>query len=161
MDAMKTTWNKAVSLALLTCWLGILPAHAGDSLYGKVTEVKRADLVTLDYGTGQYDLTLVGIDVPRDGPIAAQAIQFVSQLVLDKNARMRFQGRSEGGEMQVRLFTDDPSIGIKDVSVELVRAGLARRKQGFDFPYGELAKAEKEARAARRGLWATSATTVQ
>ena len=71
---------------------------------------------------------------------------------------MRFQGRSEGGEMMVRLFTDDPDIGIKEVSVELVRAGLARRPKGFDFKYGELAAAEREAQAAKRGLWATATT---
>jgi endonuclease YncB( thermonuclease family) len=56
--------------------------------------------------------------------------------------------------MMARLFTDDPEIGIKEVGVELVRAGLARRQKGFDLKYGELAAAEKEAQGARRGLWA-------
>jgi endonuclease YncB( thermonuclease family) len=119
-----------------------------------VTEVKSADLVTLDYGDGQYDLRLIGIDVPKDGPIATKATEFVSNLVLGKNARMRFEGRTESGEMMARLFTDDPDIGIKEVGVELVRAGLARRQKGFDFKYGELSAAEKEAQGARRGLWA-------
>jgi endonuclease YncB( thermonuclease family) len=52
-----------------------------------------------------------------------------------------------------RLDTDDPAIGIKDVGVELVRAGLARVQPGFG---GDLAKAENEARQAGRGLWAAA-----
>ncbi len=90
---MKTPWISVVFVGLLIVWAAIVPVHAGDSLYGKVTEVKSADLVTLDYGDGQYDLRLIGIDVPKDGPIATKATEFVSNLVLGKNARMRFEGR--------------------------------------------------------------------
>lgn len=153
---MRKIWATAAFLGLLIFWAGLGPVFAGDSLYGKVTEVKSADVVILDYGAGQYDLKLVGIDVPKDGPIATKATEFVSNLVLGKNARMRFEGRTEGGEMMVRLFTDDPEIGIKEVGVELVRAGLARRQKDFDFKYGELSAAEKEAQDARRGLWAAT-----
>ena len=144
----------AVFLSLLIFWASLVPVFAGDSLYGKVTEVKSASLVTFDYGDGQYELHLIGIEVPRDGPIATKATEFVSNLVLGKNARMRFEGRTENGEMMVRLFTADPDIGIKEIGVELVRSGLARRLKGFDFKYGELAAAEKEAQGAQRGLWA-------
>ena len=151
---MKTPWISVAFVGLLIVWAGLVPVHAGDSLYGKVTEVKSADVVILDYGDGEYELRLIGIDVPRDGPIAMKATEFVSNLVLGKNARMRFEGRTESGAMMARLFTDDPDIGIKEVGVELVRSGLARRQKGFDFKYGELSAAEKEAQGARRGLWA-------
>lgn len=141
-------------LGLLVLGAGLSTASAGDSLYGKVTEVKSADVVTFDYGAGRYDLRLAGIDVPKEGPIATKAKQFVSDLVLGKNARMRFEGRRPNGEMMARLFTDDPAIGIKEVAVELVKAGLARRQKDYDFKYGELAAAEREAQSGRRGLWA-------
>jgi endonuclease YncB( thermonuclease family) len=139
----------ALPLAMLA------PVFAGDSLYGKVTEVKGADLVTFDYGAGQYELRIVGIDVPEELPAASEAIGFLSRMVLGRNVRMGFNHRTQDGEMLARLYTDDPDIGINDVSVELVRAGLVRRKEGFDFRYGELASAEREARSARRGLWNT------
>jgi endonuclease YncB( thermonuclease family) len=139
---------------VLALVFGAYPAFAGDSLYGKVREVKRADLVVLDYGQGQYELRLAGIDLPREAEIASKAKQLVSDLVLGKNARMRFEGRTREGEMLARLYTDDPRIGIREVAVELVKAGLARRRKGFDFKYGELARAEREAQSARRGLWA-------
>ena len=131
-----------------------VPVRAGDSIYGTVTAVQAADVVTLDYGAGSYELHLVGIDLPDQAPLAAQARKLVATLVLGKHARMRFQNLSPTGEMLVRLSTDDPTLGIRDVAVELVSAGLAQRKRGFDYPYGELAAAEAEARAAQRGLWA-------
>jgi endonuclease YncB( thermonuclease family) len=133
---------------------GWFPAHAGDSLYGRVTSVESGDMVTLDYGAGQYELRLVGIDVPKDEPYAGQAVKFLSDLVLGKDVRMRFEGREEDGTMRARLYTDDKVIGIKEVNVELVRSGLARRQKDVDFKYGELSAAESEAQNARRGLWA-------
>jgi endonuclease YncB( thermonuclease family) len=137
---------------------GFLPAFAGDSLYGKVTEVRSADVVILDNGHAQYVIRIIGIDVPKDGPIASEAKQFVAKLVLGKNARMRLGSRAENGDMVARLLTDDPVIGIKDVGLELMRAGLARRQKGedsqFDYKYGELTKAENQAREGKRGLWA-------
>lgn len=153
---MRKRWAGAAILGLLMLGMGGLPARAGDSLYGKVIAVKSGDVVTLDYGAGQYDLTLLGIELPTDKAGADRAIGLVKNLVLGKNARMRFEGRDEKGVMYVRLFTDDPVIGIKEVAQELVRAGAARKKEGFDFKYDELAKAEAEAKAARRGIWAAN-----
>jgi endonuclease YncB( thermonuclease family) len=139
-------------LASLSC-----PALAGDSLSGKVIEVRSAELVVLDYGTGQYVVHIVGIDV-LDQPRAEEAKALVSKLVLGKRARMRFVGRAANGEMVARLLTDEPDGQITDVGLELVRLGLARRAAGtefkFGYKYGELSAAESEAQRAQRGLWA-------
>ncbi len=155
---MRRNGVAAVFLGLSLLGTGLVPASAGDSLYGKVTEVRSADVVILDYGTGHYVIHILGIGVPASGPIADQAKEFVARLVLGKNARMRLGSRTENGEMVSQLFTDDPIVGIRDVGLELVRAGLARRQQGedyqFGYKYGELSKAEAEARKAARGLWA-------
>ncbi len=151
---MRTKWAGAGLLGLLILGASWLPAHAGDSLYGKVIEVKSGNVVTFDYGDGQYVLRLVGIEAEKKGPLADEAVRRLTEMVLGKNVRMRFEGRAEDGLMESRLFTDDPVLGIKEVAQELVRAGLARRQEGFDFKYGELAAAENEARTARRGLWA-------
>lgn len=140
-------------LCLFISW----PAFAGDSLYGRVVAVREAHTVTFDYGDGQYELRMIGIEVPKDGQLAREAVALVAKLVLGKNARMRFEGRSADGVMWVRLFTDDPELGIRDVAVELARAGLAVRSQTATdaYKYDELAIAEREARAARRGRWAS------
>jgi len=152
---MRQEWltRGALCLALLGA---AAAATAGDSLWGKVTAVKEPTLVTLDYGTGSYEIRLVGVDGPKAGdPHYAGALKLVSDLVLGKNARIRLHRRGVGdNELICRLFTDDPMIGFKEVGVELVRAGLARRQEGYDEKYGELAAAEAEAREAGRGIWA-------
>jgi len=151
---MKISRVTAVLLGLVTSALIISPAFAGDSAYGLISEVRRADLVVMSIRDDHLELRLIGIDVPDD--IADRATQYVSSLVLKKNARMRLEGRTESGNMLVRLFTDDPDDGIQDVAVELVRRGLARKQDDFDFKYGELTEAESEARVERRGLWAAA-----
>ena len=140
-------------LVLLVFGAGLFPVLAADSFFGKVTEVRSADVVVVDYGKGQYVVRIVGVSVPKEGPITAKAKQFVTDLVLGKVIRARFQGEQKG-EMVSQLFVGDPG---EDVGLELVRAGLARRQQGLDpefgYKYGELLKAEKEAREGKRGLW--------
>lgn len=151
---MRTKCAAAAFLGLLAFAAGWSPAWAGDSLYGKVTEVKRGNVVTFDYGAGQYEVRLVGIEAVKDDRLSEHAVKLTSILVLGKNVRLRFEGRDQNGLMWARLYTDDPVLGIKEVAQELVRAGLVRRREGFDFKYGELAAAESEARAAHRGVWA-------
>jgi len=152
---MSQRWARRGLWSLAVLGASLVPAFAGDSLYGKVTQVKEATLVSLDYGAGAYDIRIVGIEAPKAGEAQAQeALKFVSDLLLGKNARMRLHHRGPNGEMVCRLFTDDPVIGIKEVGVEMLRAGLARRQPRYDEKYGELAAAENEARAAWRGIWA-------
>jgi len=151
---MRRRFLTPIVVGILALVASAPPLVAGDALYGTVTAVESAGVVTLDYGAGKYDLHIVGIDVPSKDPLATEARQLVADLVLGKNARMRFYHRTSKGEMLARLFTDDPELGIRDVAIELVRAGLAQRQEGYDYPYGELAAAEDEARAAERGLWA-------
>jgi endonuclease YncB( thermonuclease family) len=142
-------------LGCLILLISVYPAFAGDSLLGKVTAVRSADVVILDYGAGQYTVRIIGIDVPTNSALAEEARQFVSKLVLDKNAQMRFESRTPNGEMLSRLYSTDP---VKDVGLELVRAGLARRKPGdeslYGYKYGELTAAEREAQRTKRGIWA-------
>lgn len=151
---MRMRWTVAGFLSLLILGAGLSPAGAGDSLYGKVTEVKSGKVVTLDYGAGQYVVRLIGIELAKDKRLGDRAAAMVRKMVLGKNARMRFEGLGEDGLMQARLYTDDPILGIREVAPALVRAGLATRQKGFDFKYGELSAAESEARSAHRGVWA-------
>jgi endonuclease YncB( thermonuclease family) len=138
-------------LVLLIFGTGLFPASAGEMFGGMVTEVRSAEIIVVDYGGGQYVVRIVGIVVPAQ--IAVQAKQFSSDMVLGKEVRGRFEGRNQSGEMVSRLFVGDPG---KEVGIELLRAGLARRQSNYDYKYGELAKAEAEARKARRGLWVRS-----
>ena len=144
------------AIGLLGLFL-VTSAHVippGDSLYGRVTAVRSADVVVLTHAAGQYTLRLVGIAPPAATRAASEATAFVRNLVLNKPARMRLEGRDRNGVLRARLYTADSTTGIVEVNVELVRAGLVRKVANFDFKYGELANAEREARVARRGVFA-------
>ncbi len=135
---------------------GSIPAFAGDVFGGKVTEVRSAEIIVVDYGRGTYVVRIVGITAPQ-GRIADQAKEAVTKMLLGNTVYARFQGRNKNGEMVSRVFVGEPG---KDVGLELVRSGLARRLPGkdpdFEYKYGELTKAETEARQNKRGLWATT-----
>lgn len=153
---MRNKWCQWLLLGCTGLMVLLVPAFAGDSFSGKVTEVRTAEVVVIDPGTGQYAIHIVGIDAVNQSR-AEEAKAFVSRLVLGKRARMRFVDRAPNGEMMARLFTDEPGGPIEDVGLELVRAGLARRSPGdeirFFYKYGELSAAEREAQTARAGIW--------
>lgn len=155
LPKMLRTLKLGVLLAVLLSLVS--PGLAGDSVDGTVIAVRQADLVvTFDYGTGTYEIRIVGIDNPRDSDMAEKAALFVSQRLLGKNCTLRFEGRTPEGEMNGRLFTDDPDYGIKDVGVELVRNGLVSRQSSYvGYKYDEMKAAEDQAKEARRGIWKT------
>lgn len=135
---------------VLGCALALVP---GDSMVGTVTAVRSAEVVEFQYEGGRYDVRIVGIVAPRDSGLAREARQFVSRLVLKKRVRLRFEYRLPNGQMVSRVFTADSLAPQREVGIELLRAGLARRVARYDYKYGELSAAENEARRARRGVW--------
>jgi endonuclease YncB( thermonuclease family) len=144
-------------LGLLVVGLGVGPAAVGDSIFGRVTAVRRADTIVFDYGEGQYVVRLGGIAVPEQ-VVGDSARQFVARLVLGRPARLRVERRTPDGAILGRLLTADSAVGMnRDVGLELVRAGFARREDDVEYyKYGELAAAEVQARRERRGLWSGS-----
>lgn len=155
---MKSKWALKCSGICLILFAGLFSAFAGDVFGGKVTAVRSAEIIVVDYGKGQYIVRIAGVAAPTEAQFAAGATEFVNKLVLGKQVRARFVERDKNGEMVARVFVGDPG---SDVGLELVRNGLARRQTVISEPelgykYGELAKAEVEAREAKRGLWATA-----
>ena len=132
-------------------------AFAGDAVVGKIIAVKSAEVVTLDYGAGTYEVRIAGIESPKDRAMRSRASEALSRMVLGKTVRLRFYGRGPDGLMYGRLLIGGigsarASEAVRDVGVELVRAGFFR---GFNdgYKYGEMTQAEAEARTNRRGLW--------
>src|SRR5205823_10538889 len=87
--AMRKRYAIPGILFLLIVTASHFPAKAADVISGKIIEVKSADLVVLDYGHGTYNVRIAGIDVPKQGPIAVQAKQLVTTLVLGMTVRGR------------------------------------------------------------------------
>ncbi|HWS71125.1 MAG TPA: thermonuclease family protein [Thermoanaerobaculia bacterium] len=146
--------KKLVVHALFICLaLCARSSFAGDSSYGRVVEVRSADVVLMDFGKSRYVVRLAGVVAPKEGPLVAEGRQFVERLVRDRGARMRIEGRNKKGEMIARVLLDDPQTTVRDLGVEIVLAGLARAEATTAYKYRELQIAEERAKRERRGLW--------
>jgi endonuclease YncB( thermonuclease family) len=154
----RLVFHRKLPVMVLVVLFAFLPVFAGDSFYGKVTEVKGADVIIVDNGKLSFEVRIIGIDVPREGRVAEKAKEFVTNLLLGKNARIRHESRTRSNVMIARVFTAEEDTVNQDVGVELVKAGFARVQKGseeqFGYKYKELSKASTEARRARRGVWA-------
>ena len=144
-------------LCLLLLGTVAASALAGDSTYGTIIQVKSVDVVVLDCGKDRYTVRLVGIDAPTDPGLAKQGKLLLTDLVLKKRVQMRFEFRNDKLEMVARILTlQTEKADVKDAGEVLVRAGLARRQEDYDYKCGCLVKAETEAKEFKRGIWASN-----
>jgi len=143
-----------VALLVLTALAGSARAPlrtlpAPQSFSGIVTHVADGD--TLDVTSGQRVVTirLEGIDAPeRAQPFSAQARTFLRVLAFSQRATVKGKETDRYGRLVARVI-----VGGKDLSEEMVAAGLAWHYVKYSSD-ARLAALEKQARAARRGLWA-------
>lgn len=140
--------NKAslpiIAFALLSA---ALPLHAGDSWLDRCVAVIDGDTIVVARGTERVEVDLDGADCPELGqPFDDQAKRFTAGMVCRQIVKVQVKGGDDG-----HVFGRVTVFG-KDLSLELVKAGLAwhDRRESQD---PALAKAEHEARQARRGLW--------
>ena len=134
----------------------------GSSYVGslKVFRVTDGDTITVTDGRAEKTIRLVGIDAPElshkkrkpSQPYAQAATKFLAGLVLNKTVEIKEYGQDRYGRTLAVVF-----LGGKNVNLEMVKAGYAEVYRGtpaagFDSaPYW---KAEEEARAAKKGMWA-------
>lgn len=153
----------SLSLVMLA-WLTWQPLGCGPQIgpprEAPVVRVMAGDQVVL---AGGALVRLIGIDAPemeRPGraaePLAHQARDYVSGLVLGKTVRLEYDREryDRGGRLLAYLLLPDGAL----VNAAVVRQGLARvhlhppnvRRQA------DLLAAQQEALAAHRGLWQMS-----
>jgi endonuclease YncB( thermonuclease family) len=150
----KERWARRLCISLLISGAGLCPALAGDALYGTIVNVSSAEVVMLKSATQQYVLRIRGIEIPTS--IAKEAEKFVSKLVLGRGKKVgaHLFYRAKNGEMLSRLYAKDTNTGkVQDVGLELVRAGLAVPQKDYDYKYGELSAAQRDAKTAKLGVW--------
>jgi endonuclease YncB( thermonuclease family) len=115
---------------------------------GRVLDVTDGDTVIVARGRGQVTVRLFGIDAPEGTqPFGREAAAMLSQRVLGKVVDVDMKDVDVYGRLVATI-----SIDSRDIGEELVRAGAAwHYVQYSNDP--RLAAAQREARAARRGLW--------
>jgi micrococcal nuclease len=117
-------------------WL-VVGVHDGDTV------------LCLDQDNTQHKIRLVGIDAPETGQaFGTKSRDALRALVLQKSVTVHAHGQDRYGRTLGSLEIDGD-----DVALRMITAGLAWHFERYSDDE-ELAAAERNARAARRGLWA-------
>ena len=131
-------------------------ALAGSVLAGRIVGIADGDTVTLLDGSNvSYRIRLLGIDAPEKGqPFGKVAKQVLSDRIFGQQVQVKVRGTDRYHRALGKILFQGT-----DLNLELVREGLAWHYKHYaydQFP-GDAAlyaRAEQEARSARRGLWA-------
>lgn len=116
---------------------------------GKVVEVRSGDTLTVLQGRRQVQVRLHGVGTPGvRRPVGRSARRMVSRLVLGRQVKVQEVRRDRRGRCYgtVRLGT----LGLREL---LLYTGLGWQIVQYDDSPG-LRSLEREARRAKRGLWA-------
>ncbi len=137
-------------LAIALGWQAALAARS--TLTGIVTAVKDGDTIEITSNGSTTTVRLKHVDCPEKGQdYSKRAKQFTSDFCYGKTVRVETTGKKDryGRVIGVVYRTDGANLNLS-----LVSAGYAWhfKKYSKDRQY---AKAEQEARKARRGLWAS------
>lgn len=122
---------------------------AGETFSGKCVSVADGDTIGVMKEGKEVKIRLDGIDCPESGQdFSSKAKRFTSDLAYDKDVEVRVKEFDKYGRSVARVI-----VGGKDISVELVKAGLAWHYKQYSTDT-VLARAEVVARQGEVGLWA-------
>jgi endonuclease YncB( thermonuclease family) len=129
------------------------PGH--QTLSGRVVRIADGDTITvLDASNTQHRIRLQGIDAPESRQdFGTQSKKKLSGLIFGKNVEVVYDKTDQYGRLVGKILLDG-----RDINLEQVRAGMAWHYKEYEREQSiedrELyARAEDEARNARRGLW--------
>lgn len=122
-------------------------------LRGRVVRVADGDTLSiLDANNTQYKIRLHGIDTPeREQAHGKAAWDALSRLVAGKNVGVVVLGKDSYGRTDGTVY-----LGDANINVAMVAAGHAWWYRYYAPDNRLLEVTEREAREARRGLWASS-----
>lgn len=121
-----------------------------------VTNVVDGD--TLDTKDGTR-VRFLGIDAPEypEGCLSKRAKERLSELVLGKDVELEITGEDRFGRKTAWVMREDDVL-INEV---LIAEGFAKADAVDDARGTALLKAERDAKATKRGIWSTECTSAQ
>ena len=129
--------------------LALIYLAAADTLTGKVVRIADGDTVTILVGSNQVRVRLFGIDAPERGQdYSRKSKEALADLVFDKEVRVVVHDKDRYGRTVGDIY-----IGGLLVNEKMIKDGWAWNYAHYSKSkhYAEL---EREAREAKRGLWA-------
>jgi micrococcal nuclease len=134
---------------MTTILLTLLCLLSADSLTGKVVKVTDGDTITILVENRQIKVRLNEIDAPEYGQEFGQKSKdALADLVFGMEVRVETHGQDRSGRTIGDVF-----VGQTSVNEKLVENGWAWNFLKYSKSQ-RLADLEKEARAAKKGLWA-------
>ena len=131
------------------------PITQEQTIVGRVVKVADGDTITvLDATNTQQRVRLKGIDAPESHQdFGTKSKQSLSSLIFGREVTVAYDKTDQYGRLLGKVMLDG-----RDINLEQVKAGMAWHYREYDREQTpedrELyARAENEARAARRGLW--------
>jgi endonuclease YncB( thermonuclease family) len=125
------------------------------TLNGRVVRIADGDTITvLDATNTQHRIRLQGIDAPESKQdFGTQSKKKLSGLIFGKDVEVVYEKTDQYGRLVGKILLDG-----RDINLEQVRSGMAWHYKDYEREQStedrELyARAEDEARSARRGLW--------
>ncbi len=144
---------KASGILLLIFGLSFNLAAGPHTFTAQCLFVLDGDTMEVSRDGDRIRIRLEGIDCPeKDEPFAQEAKAFTARLAAGKTVTVIDKEQDSYGRTVARVYVDG-----RDLSVELLRAGLARHYKYFN-PDWLLARLEQEAKADGVGMWAEPAT---
>ena len=132
--------------------LALIYLNAADTLTGKVVRIADGDTVTVLIGGNQVRIRLFGIDAPERGQdYSRKSKEALADLVFEKEVRIVVHDKDRYGRTVGDIY-----IGETLVNEKMIKDGWAWNYARYSKSkhYAEL---EREAREAKRGLWAGKA----
>jgi endonuclease YncB( thermonuclease family) len=150
METKRSLHRLRLALTLLCLWSLVYTQAYAQTYQGKVVGVSDGDtLIVLTPEKQQIKVRLAEIDAPEKSQAYGQrSKQSLSDLVFGKQVRVKQQDRDRYGRVVGRVY-----VGSLDINAEQVKRGMAwvYRKYARDQALYAL---ERQARGAKRGLWA-------
>ena len=124
-----------------------------NKLMGKLGEVVDGGLISVVDGSGNtHAVSLRHIDAPAaDQPFGPEAAKFLGDLLRGKEIEVLWTKKDAAGAISGDVYYRHEKFGMVDANMTMVKNGAAW--QAYNDADKTYAAAEKEARAAKRGLW--------
>ena len=123
-----------------------------ENLTGSVVKVYDGDTFTLRTDDGEtFRIRLHGIDAPEmkdSQPYCKASRNWLADMIANRTVTVDIKDTDRYGRYIGVVSTEN----IKDVNLEMLRAGMAWHYSHYDRT-AAYAKAEKEARRLKKGLW--------
>lgn len=125
------------------------------TIEGKVTKIIDGDsIIVVGDDKKEYEVQIEGTDAPESKqPFGKESTEALTKMLKDKKVKVSWEKADNFDRLLAQVYVDD-----KHANLEMIKLGMAWHFKRYNKSE-VLAKAETEAKEAKRGLWADEKPT--